>query len=95
MPTFERLPRFDRDWETLDPGSRDRFREAVAHLAVELREGSPRKGVPVTAIQGAPGVLELAFASGGRATISVARGPGPAPHVIWRRIGTIAALRQA
>lgn len=91
MPTFERLPRFDRDWEALDPTSQARFREAVARFADELRTGTSRPMLPVSAIAGAPGVLEMTFASHARATISVAMAPGRGPHVVWRRIGVDAA----
>lgn len=87
MPTFERLPRFDRDWEALDPTSQAHFREEVARFADELRAGGSRPMLPVAAIAGAPGVLEMAFAADARATISVAMTPGRGPHVIWRRIG--------
>jgi len=95
VPTFERLPRFDRDWAELDRHSQDRFREIIARFAADLGDGAARPLLPVTAIAGAPGVLEMTFASDARATISVAAQPGQAPHVIWRRIGSGAARQAA
>lgn len=90
MPTFERVPRFDKDWAGLSDDQKQRFRRAVAAFVDDLSSGRPfRPGLRVKRVQAAPGVWEVTFAPDGRATWhygSEVR-PGEA-HVVWRRIGT-------
>lgn len=48
MPTFERLPRFDKDWAGLSPAEQQRFRRAVASFITDLSAGRPfRQGLRV------------------------------------------------
>lgn len=88
MPTNERSARFDRDWESLSPGERDRFRRAVRNFVLDLASGSFRAGLRVKAVQGADGIFEMTWAPDGRATFQYGRGPSEGAHVIWRRVGS-------
>ncbi len=90
MPTYQRLPRFDKDWDELPQGQRQRFRRAVAAFVDDLSAGRPfRKGLRVKRVQAASGVWEMTFAPDGRATWSYGTEVHPGqPHVVWRRIGT-------
>ena len=94
MPTYERLPRFDRDWEALDTSQQIRFRDAVARFVEDLEAGVFRPGLRVKGVAGAAGVFEMTWAPDGRATFSYGPERGRGSHVIWRRIGTHAVLRQ-
>jgi hypothetical protein len=89
MPTFERLPRFDKDWQDLNAADQQRFREAVTRFVDDLRSGRFRKGLSVKRIQGTSSIYEMTFSPDGRATWQygdeIVQGE---PHVIWRRIGT-------
>lgn len=89
MPTFERTPRFDKDWATLSDADRDRFRSTVQKFISDLRSGQFRPGLRVKSVESAPGVFEMTWAPNGRATWQYGpeRRPGE-PHVIWRRVGT-------
>lgn len=52
-------------------------------------------GLRVKRVQGARGVFELTWAPDGRATFEYGREVQPGePHIVWRRIGTHAVLRQ-
>ncbi|MGH9092616.1 MAG: hypothetical protein ACRDZR_14760 [Acidimicrobiales bacterium] len=90
MPTYERLPRFDQDWQSLGPAERQRFRAAVARFVEDLESGRPfRPGLRVKGVQGAGDVMEMAFAPDGRATWQFgAEVKARQVHVVWRRIGT-------
>lgn len=90
MPTFERLPRFDADWERLTDGQRARFRVAVAAFVAHLAAGQPfRPGLRVKRIQATSAVWEMSWAPDGRATWQYGSEVRPGePHVVWRRIGT-------
>lgn len=95
MPTYQRLPRFDEDWQALAPDQRQRFRAAVARFVEDLEAGRPfRPGLRVKGVQGAGAVMEMTFAPDGRATwqfgTEVKAGEA---HVVWRRIGTHDILR--
>lgn len=89
MPTFERLPRFDKDWQGLSSTDQERFREAVTRFVEGLRSGRFRKGLRVKRVEGTSSIYEMTFAPNGPATWQygneVIQGE---PHVIWRRIGT-------
>lgn len=95
MPTFERLPRFDADWERLTAEQRARFRVAVAAFVAHLVADEPfRPGLRVKRVQATSDVWEMSWAPDGRATWQY--GPevnSGEPHVVWRRIGTHAILR--
>jgi hypothetical protein len=89
LPTYTRLPRFDKDYAALDKEQQRAFKSAVGKFVQDLQRGGPfRKGLGVKGIQGSPGVYEMTWADDGRATFDgPAQLPGE-PHVIWRRIGT-------
>lgn len=71
MPTYQRLPRFDKDWDELTEAQKQCFRRAVAALVDDLSAGRPfRKGLSVKRVQAASGVWEMTFAPDGRATWS-------------------------
>jgi hypothetical protein len=94
VPTYERLPRFDRDYEALSPEERAAFRRAVGRFVEDLQAGRPfRRGLRVKAVQRAAGVFELTWASNGRATFQYGEPirEGEA-HIIWRRVGAHAIL---
>jgi hypothetical protein len=95
MPTYQRLPRFDIDWETLTPAERQRFRAAVGRFIDDLEAGRPfRAGLRVKGVQGTANIMEMTFAPDGRASwlFGTEVRPGE-PHVVWRRIGTHAIFR--
>jgi hypothetical protein len=90
VPTYERLPRFDRDYAALSSEQRDAFRKAVRKFVEDLERGQGfRRSLRVKGIQRAEGVFEFTWAKDGRATFSYGE---PAhegePHIVWRRIGT-------
>ena len=90
MPTYERLPRFDKDYAALTPAEKQAFKTAVAKFVRDLeRGGAFRKGLRVRGVQGSPGVYELTWADDGRATFQYGENQLPGePHIIWRRVGT-------
>ena len=75
MPTFERPPRFDKDWADLSP---------------DLSAGRPfRQGLRVRRVKSTSDVWEMTFASDGRATWQYGREIRVGePHVVWRRVGS-------
>jgi hypothetical protein len=90
MPTYEKLPRFQEDFDQLLPRDKERFRQAVAKFIEDLDRGASfRAGLRVRGIDGAPGIFEMTWAPNGRATFEYGR---PAregeTHVRWRRVGT-------
>jgi hypothetical protein len=90
MPTtFERLPRFDADWNKLSKEQQDQFKIAVEKFVDDLRCGEGfRAGLRVKPVRGTPGIWEMTWANDGRATWQYGSElkTGEA-HVIWRRIG--------
>ncbi|MCP9484389.1 MAG: hypothetical protein MSC30_00875 [Gaiellaceae bacterium MAG52_C11] len=90
MPTYERLLRFDRDYESLSDSQRKRFRAAVAKFVHDLERGEGfRKGLRVKGVQGSPGLFELTWDADGRATFSYGESVRDRePHVVWHRVGT-------
>lgn len=95
MPTYQRLPRFDADWEKLPKHQRDRFRKAVRQFIDDLTAERPfRRGLRVKRIQMTRNVFEMTFAPDGRATWHYGAEIRPGePHIVWRRIGTHDVLR--
>jgi hypothetical protein len=89
MPTFEKLPRFQRDYELLSPEEKERFRQAVARFVEDLeRGGRLRSGLRVKRVQGTPGIHEMTWAPDGRATFEFGEPVRrDEVHVRWRRIG--------
>lgn len=90
MPTYERLLRFNRDYDALSPDEKKAFKAAVRKFVEDLERGQGfRKGLRVKGVQGALGVYEMTWADDGRATFSYGRPiRGEEPHVIWHRVGT-------
>jgi hypothetical protein len=92
MPTFETLPRFERDWKNLTAQQRATFSKVIKEafvpdLIVPDRPFQP--GLRVKGVTAHAGVFEMTWDSGGRATFcyGTERVPGQA-HIIWRRVGT-------
>lgn len=97
MPTFERGPRFDREFRRLSRELRQAFLTALLLFIEALRAKPPDfpTRLRVKRVEGAPGVWELSFAPDGRATFNYGaeRVPGE-PHVVWRRIGDHSILTE-
>jgi hypothetical protein len=99
MPTFETLPRFERDWKNLSSQQRALFRKVVLEAFVPdltAPDRPFRSGLRVKGVAAHPGVFEMTWDNDGRATLSYGdeRVPGQ-PHVLWRRIGTHAIFNSA
>lgn len=90
MPTYERLPRFDRDYAALSEEQKAAFREAVKKFIDDLQSGRAfRRRLRVKGIQRAEGIFELTWAKNGRATFQYGEEIRAGhPHIVWRRIGT-------
>ena len=95
MPTYQRLSRFDRDWQSLGAGEQQRFRIAITRFVEDLEAGRPfRPGLRVKAVQGTADIMEMTFAPDGRATWQFgAEIKAGQVHVVWRRIGTYDIFR--
>ena len=92
MPTFETLPRFERDWKNLTRQQQATFRKVITEYFVPdlaAQDRPFRPGLRVKGVTARPGVFEMTWDNDGRATFSYGeeRIAGQA-HVIWRRIGT-------
>jgi hypothetical protein len=92
MPTFETLPRFERDWKKLTPEQKALFRKVVTEAFVpDLTDPERpfRPGLRVKGVTAHPGVFEMTWDGDGRATFTYGEQKiaGQA-HIIWRRIGT-------
>ncbi len=91
MPTFQRLPRFDRDWDALTAAERRAFRTAVALFLDGLRGASGRfhPRLRVHRIDGTEDIWSLSFGDDARATFQYGE-PIRAgePHIVWRRVGS-------
>ena len=89
MPTFETLPRFQRDWKNLTSQQQATFRKVITEAFVpdlSAPDRPFRPGLRVKGVTAHPGVFEMTWDGDGRATFSYGaeRVPGEA-HVIWRR----------
>lgn len=95
MPTFQRTPRFDRDWKALTAAEQRRFRRVISEEFVpDLARDRFRPGLRVKPVQSAPGAWEMTWAPDGRATFEYGSSQRPGePHIIWRRIGGHAVFR--
>jgi len=92
MPTFETLPRFERDWKSLSAQRKAAFRKIITEAFVPdlaAPDRPFRPGLRVKGVTAHPGVFEMTWDNDGRATFSYGeeRIAGQA-HVVWRRIGT-------
>jgi hypothetical protein len=97
VPTFERGPRFDREFRRLSRELQRAFIEALALFIEALRSKPPAlpPRLRIKRVEGTTGVWELFFAPDGRATFAYGpeRIPGE-PHVVWRRIGDHSILNE-
>ena len=94
MPTYARLPRFDKDYAALSEDEKTAFKRAVRKFVEDTGRGRGfRQGLRVKGVQGSPGIFEMTWADDGRATFQygASRLPGES-HVIWRRVGTHAVF---
>ncbi|MFD7498285.1 hypothetical protein ACFV8T_39235 [Streptomyces sp. NPDC059832] len=88
MPTYEALPRFTTDLHRLTPEQRRTFHRVVTRSFVpDLHAGQFRSGLRIKRVRCAPGVYELTWSGGGRATWSYGTERIRGAHIIWRRIG--------
>jgi hypothetical protein len=88
--TFDRSPRFKRDFDKLDDGQQALFKKTVEQFVADLKAGgSMSPGLRVKGVQGAEGVFEITWAPDGCATWEFGEEKIPGePHIDWRRIGT-------
>ena len=73
MPTFETLPRFEKDWKDLTPQQRDAFRKVVKEAFVPdlMAPDRPfRPGLRVKGVKAHANVFEMTWDNDGRATFS-------------------------
>jgi hypothetical protein len=97
MPTYTKLPRFQKDFDQLSADDQELFRQAVEKFIEDLKRGRGfRPGLRVRGVQGAPGIYEMTWAPDGRATFNYGESlqEGEA-HVVWRRVGSHAILANA
>jgi hypothetical protein len=99
MPTFQTLPRFERDWKNLSSQQQALFRKVVLEAFVPdltAPDRPYRPGLRVKEVAAHPGVFEMTWDNDGRATFSYGEELVPGqPRVIWRRIGTHAIFTPA
>ncbi len=90
MPTYERLPRFDRDWESLSRAQRPKFLSAIRKFVEDLEGGGNfRTSLRVRGVEGTDGVFELTWNGDGRATFEYGKPVKDGmTHIVWRRVGT-------
>jgi hypothetical protein len=74
VPTFERLPRFDREFRRLPRELQQAFLAMLSVFTAALRETPPSfpPALRGKLVQGRPGVWELPYAADGRAPFSYA-----------------------
>lgn len=89
MPTYLRLPRFNRDWDRLSPQEQARFRAALAVFLADLAASSGfRPGLRVKKMAGHD-IWEMTWAPDGRATFCYGQPVRDGEvHIIWRRVGS-------
>ncbi len=89
MPTYLRLPRFNRDWNALTAQEQARFRSALAVFVADLAAGKGfRPGLRVKKMAGHD-IWEMTWAPDGRATFCYGQPVRDGEiRIIWRRIGT-------
>lgn len=94
MPTYTKLPRFQKDFDGLSADDQERFRKAVRKFIKDLgRGGGFRPSLRVKGVQGAPNIFEMTWAPDGRATFHYGEPIQDGEiHVVWRRVGTHAIL---
>ena len=83
MPTFETLPRFDRDWKGLTSQQQGLFRKVVLEAFVPdlLAADRPfRPGMRVKGVAAHPGVFEMTWDNDGRRPSAMGPNACPASH---------------
>lgn len=97
MPTFERLPRFNKDLSKLTPEERRVFKEAVRLFIQGLKSGTGRfhPSLRVHRIDSTDDVWSISWGDGERATFHYGESirDGEA-HVVWHRVGGHKIYRQ-
>lgn len=94
MPTYERLPRFVKDFQALSREQQLEFLEAVEKFVADLKIGEGfRSGLRVKGVKGSPRLFELTWADDGRATFSYGESIRDGePHIVWHLVGSHAVL---
>lgn len=89
MPTFFRTDPFLRDWNSLTPEQKARFKIAVRQMVDDLRTHRGfRPGLRIKRVRKTTGIFEMTWAPDGRATFEYGAEVRPGePHIVWRRIG--------
>lgn len=89
MPTHEELVQFLREFSRLREAQQDQFIDAMKRMVEDLRNGRPfRASLRVKGVQGHPGIFEVSWRDGGRATFHYGTPQRPGDtHIVWRRIG--------
>ena len=80
MPTFETLPRFERDWKNLTAQQRATFSKVIKEAFVPdliVPDRPFRPGLRVKGVTAHPGVFEMTWDGDGRAPS--ATGPNASP----------------
>ena len=90
MPTYAWLARFWSDFKRLSPDEQTAFLAAVTDFVTDLSKKDPfRKSLRVKGVQGKPGVFEMTWSGGGRATFEYGTSLRDNDvHIIWRLVGT-------
>jgi hypothetical protein len=89
VPTVDLTVRFRREFARLSPEQKAAFRAALRRFVEDLRRGQLRPGLRVSGLHSRPGVYEMTWAPGGRATFEYGEAiHAGEPHIIWRRCGT-------
>jgi len=89
LPTYDRDPRFDREFARLSAAEVRAFLRAKNRFVAALKEGRPfEAGLGIEEMRGHPGVYEFHFSASGRATFHYGtEARGADAYIIWRRIG--------
>jgi hypothetical protein len=89
MPTYLRLPRFNRDSGRLSQPEQARFRAALAVFVADLAAGRGfRPGLRARKMAGHD-IWEMTWAPDGRATFSYGQqARNGEVRIIWRRVGS-------
>jgi hypothetical protein len=90
MATFETLPRFEECWKKLTREQQAAFRKVVLEAFepdLMAHDRSFRPELRISELIGHPGVFEMTWDEGGRATFSYGADRVPdQPHIVWRQI---------
>ena len=89
MPTFNRTPRFRRDYRALTHEQQVAFKAAVQRFVEDLQSGRFRPGLRVKGYRGSTNTFEMTWAPNGRALFEYGAPIRPGhQHIIWLRVGT-------